>query len=584
MLSDREHEALVAAVHEHPLEHLVEIERLAGNVLEVPVEFTGIDIDRDGRVRVEPLVEDRHMAARGHPGFGLCRAPVGAVELRIVAPRDPGVAALAEDVVQVGPGIAAGLARVGDRVEPPDQLSGGRVVRADEAAGLAVPGASAQSVQDLPVRDDRAARVRVPLLDHRLPDLFSRPRIEGHDARVRRGLDDVRPVDRDVAHVLAVVRSGRRLPDQVAGPRVQGLHDVARVDQVDHAVIDDGGGFGGPVVHLPDPFEAKPADVLPGDLAEGAVAVRVVVAPDHQPVGGIGVFEHLVGDGHEVSQEIRGRQRRRPCVGRLRTDRLQVVDPSAKLALGVFLGIDLHVEGMAEEESDLRLREGGRARHGARPGRRGLERGDDRPAEPGRCVPELGPGGGRAQAPEIALEGELAPGERRADAADAGDGRDGDPVDRKRGEAGPEGLLRGRPAIPGLGGETRQAIPRWSRGRGPNRDRSGGSWDLFRALLGRMRAGAERTIEAPSFPAQRDPRASLRPPAAPVIRGTQSGAGLVRNAPSRRVQRPGCHPLPPFLRALLELPRGARPPGGAGRGPGSVRCRAAGAGSRRDRG
>ena len=43
-LADREHELVGADVDEHALEHLVEIERFAGNVLEVPRQLAVVDV------------------------------------------------------------------------------------------------------------------------------------------------------------------------------------------------------------------------------------------------------------------------------------------------------------------------------------------------------------------------------------------------------------------------------------------------------------------------------------------------------------------------------------------------------------
>ena len=45
-LADVEHGLLIANVHEHPFEDLVVIERLAGNVLEVPLQLAGVGVER----------------------------------------------------------------------------------------------------------------------------------------------------------------------------------------------------------------------------------------------------------------------------------------------------------------------------------------------------------------------------------------------------------------------------------------------------------------------------------------------------------------------------------------------------------
>ena len=75
-------QVLAAVVDEHALEDVVEIERFAGRVLEVPRQLAGIDVERERGVGVERVVVDRHAAAERHPGFGLRGAPVGEVQRR----------------------------------------------------------------------------------------------------------------------------------------------------------------------------------------------------------------------------------------------------------------------------------------------------------------------------------------------------------------------------------------------------------------------------------------------------------------------------------------------------------------------
>ena len=195
---------LVADVDEHALEHLVEVERLAGNVLEVPRQLAVVDVERDGRRRVERRVEDRGAAAGRHPRLGLRDAPVGEIQIGIVAAGDPRLAALAEGVGQLAPRVAAGLAGVRDRVELPGELAGVRVVGADEAAvgtvarrSPAAPGSPCRAR-----RSDRSCS-RSPWRDRRSPSPRSCcavARVERDEPRVGRRDDHLVLVDRDVAH------------------------------------------------------------------------------------------------------------------------------------------------------------------------------------------------------------------------------------------------------------------------------------------------------------------------------------------------------------------------------------------------
>jgi hypothetical protein len=64
--------------------------------------------------------------------------------------------------------------------------------------------------------------------------------------------------------------------------------------------VDDGDGFGLTGADAAGPDHAELADVLFGDLFEGAEALGVVGAAEHEPVVGTGVLEHLLGDRDEA--------------------------------------------------------------------------------------------------------------------------------------------------------------------------------------------------------------------------------------------------------------------------------------------
>ena len=133
-LADREEILLGTDVDEHLLEDLVEVERLAGRVLVVPRERAVADAQRHRRRGVERGVRGLVAAARRHPRLGLRDAPVGEIEIGIVAAGDPRVAAGARHVGDRAPRVAAGLAGARDGVELPQLLAGLRVVGADDAA------------------------------------------------------------------------------------------------------------------------------------------------------------------------------------------------------------------------------------------------------------------------------------------------------------------------------------------------------------------------------------------------------------------------------------------------------------------
>ena len=93
------------------------------------------------------------------------------------------------------------------------------------------------------------------------------------------------------------------LPDQIAGLRIQRLQHHAGVVHVEHAVVHDGRGLvavARALLHGPAPDQTQVVDVLRGDLIQGAVVGGLVVAANHEPVAGIGIAQHGVGDRNVV--------------------------------------------------------------------------------------------------------------------------------------------------------------------------------------------------------------------------------------------------------------------------------------------
>ena len=154
--------------------------------------------------------------------------------------------------------------------------------------------------------------------------------VERRQAGVGGGEEQLVAVDREVAAHARV--AGRRhlhrvLPDEVAGGRVERLHHRADARDVHNAVVDDRRRrVPAALVHRPHPGQLQLPDVGPIDLREGAVAPRLVVAPDHQPVAVVRVPQHRVGDRPVVGDRPRqgdAARRRRRGRGRPRRRRRQ---------------------------------------------------------------------------------------------------------------------------------------------------------------------------------------------------------------------------------------------------------------------
>ena len=50
-------------------------------------------------------------------------------------------------------------------------------------------------------------------------------------------MDNLVVVDRDVAHVFTIEGTGIMLPDQIAGLAIKGLNNIAGINQINDAVI-----------------------------------------------------------------------------------------------------------------------------------------------------------------------------------------------------------------------------------------------------------------------------------------------------------------------------------------------------------
>ena len=275
-------------------------------MVEPPLELAGIEVECYGRVGVIRRAIARS-ARRPHPRLGLRHAPIGQVQIEIDAARDPRIAARAEQVRQLTPGVAARIARFGDGVELPDQLSGLRVVGADEALLLAIliARAAAQALDHLALGDNGSAAGAVvaqgAVADRGLPHFLAGTRIQREDdGRSGRHVDFV-VVDRQPALRVPGGRfADAVLPDQFTGLGIQRLHDIARVIDEHGPVVDHRSGLIGALIHRPGPDQAQILHVVRGDLVQRAEIVGAIVVADHQPVGRIRIAHHRVGDGRVV--------------------------------------------------------------------------------------------------------------------------------------------------------------------------------------------------------------------------------------------------------------------------------------------
>src|SRR5580658_8945979 len=114
-------------------------------MLEMPLQFPGIRFESKSGAGIECGIRVPRATAGAHPGLRLRHTPVSQIEIGIVAACDPRVAACAQQIGELTPGIAARLALPRDCVELPDLFSRCGIPGADKTgAAVFVPVASAQ--------------------------------------------------------------------------------------------------------------------------------------------------------------------------------------------------------------------------------------------------------------------------------------------------------------------------------------------------------------------------------------------------------------------------------------------------------
>ncbi len=133
--------------------------------------------------------------------------------------------------------------------------------------------------------------------ERRVPKDVARARAERDHVRIARRKKYLVLRDRDTANAAipgGLIGTHARFPDEIAGFRIDRLHDVAGAREIHHAVVDDGRCLiRTRVVHRPDPRELQVLHVVARDLIERAVAPPVVIPAEDEPVARRRILQHL---------------------------------------------------------------------------------------------------------------------------------------------------------------------------------------------------------------------------------------------------------------------------------------------------
>src|SRR5882672_8867217 len=246
MADDLAHLAIDVGVVEHVDADLVVVPGVVRQILVVPDELAGIDIERHDGVRVEIVARSRlRIVDRDRISGAPDGEPVG----RIVGAGLPQPAAAGLPCVGlVLPGLAAGLAGLWDDVPAPQLVAGPRVETGEPAAGAGIAGAVRHD--DLAVgRDRRRAEALlvaefVGLGNLLVPHHFAAVAIDAdHAAVVQIGDYEVFP-QRDAArlrNVALVLDAGIGNPHElavVAAAHVDLVDCAPAVARIHEAVVD----------------------------------------------------------------------------------------------------------------------------------------------------------------------------------------------------------------------------------------------------------------------------------------------------------------------------------------------------------
>src|SRR5262249_2132765 len=169
------------------------------------------------------------------------------VEIGIVTAGDPCVAAGPKHVGELAPAVASRLSGMWNGIEPPELLARSGVIRADETTLFFEAVATLKALQHLAFDNDGTTGVREPLgsvRNHGLPDQPAAPRVECYQVRVARGEENPVLVDGESAvggAAKAHFATSPILPNQITRLAIKCLNDVARVLEVDDAVVNERG-------------------------------------------------------------------------------------------------------------------------------------------------------------------------------------------------------------------------------------------------------------------------------------------------------------------------------------------------------
>ncbi len=186
----------------------------------------------------------------------------------------------------------------------------------------------------------------------RVPEDLAVTRVDRHHVSIAGGQENLVLLDCDAANPAVawrLIRTGPRLPDEVARLRIQRLHDVARAGQIDHAVVHNRRRLvGAGVVHRPHPLQLQVLHVVARDLIERAVALPLIIPAHDEPVFRGRIFQHgrrhrhvipdVAGDGHAVPSRSAAESATCGCPGALHnrsraaSGRSPIVTPAAAAA------------------------------------------------------------------------------------------------------------------------------------------------------------------------------------------------------------------------------------------------------------
>src|SRR5215471_403129 len=114
---------------------------VAGSELVIPLQFASLGVQRDGGTGEQVIaLADIPVHVRTRISF----APIKKIEIWIITAGQPGGPAASFPAVSL-PGVVPKLAGTGNRVEPPEPLSGGGIIRIQETANAELSSGNADN-------------------------------------------------------------------------------------------------------------------------------------------------------------------------------------------------------------------------------------------------------------------------------------------------------------------------------------------------------------------------------------------------------------------------------------------------------